>query len=77
MDITDATNIDVIQLQQHHHLVRCIWEQWQMFRQEDEQNAQETHGETNEYGMVRLSHTSHSTGNGRLVGQDDENNGQL
>ena len=77
MDITDATNIDVIQLQQHHYLVPCIWEQWQMFRQEDKQHSEETNGGTNEYGMVRLSHTSHGAGNGRPgEGKDDSINGR-
>ena len=31
---TDVTNIDVIQLQQQHYINPCIYEQWQILRQE-------------------------------------------
>ena len=65
---TDVTNIDVIHLQQQHHLSPCIYEQWNILRQEEEQHA----GGTNEYGMVRWSHTSQGTGNGRLREEEDD-----
>ena len=69
MYTTDVTNIDVIHLQQQHHLFSCIYEQWTILCQKDEQHA----GGTNDYGMVRWSHTSQGTGNGRpREGEDDE-----
>ena len=73
MDIIDVTDIDVIQLQQQHHLAPCIYEQRQILRHEEEQHALDIHGRPNEYSMVCWSDTSQGAGNERPgEGEDDE-----
>ena len=77
MDIIDVTDIDVIQLQQQHHLAPSIYEQWQILRHEEEQHALDTHGGPNEYGMVCWSDTSQAAENGRPgEGGDDDTSGR-
>ncbi|CAI5737399.1 unnamed protein product [Peronospora farinosa] len=78
-DITDATNIDVIQLQQQHHFEPCILQQWRTLRHENDLHQPENNrgAQEKQQDILPWSHGCHGVRDARPdQSKDHEISGQ-